>query len=83
MTMPLGTDTTTTIVMTTSDGALKTQKTDLPEYQTSETNFTYRRWFQEARLDMFIHWEIYENLGRGEWVLHNDTILLSEYSSLT
>ena len=55
---------------------------DLPEYQASEGNFAQRRWFQEARLGMFIHWGIYANLGRGEWVLHNDKILLSDYSSL-
>jgi len=48
----------------------------------SAGNLQQRRWFREARLGLFIHWGIYANLGRGEWVLHNDRIPLSQYVHL-
>ncbi len=39
-------------------------------------------WYTNARFGMFIHWGLYSLLGRGEWVLHNERIPLSEYEPL-
>ena len=54
----------------------------LPPYQPAARNLEQRRWLREARLGLFIHWGIYANLGRGEWVLHNDRMLLQDYQHL-
>ena len=40
------------------------------------------KWFQDARLGMFIHWGLYSILARGEWVMHNARIPVSEYEPL-
>jgi alpha-L-fucosidase len=40
------------------------------------------RWFREARFGMFLHWGVYSLLGRGEWVMHNERIPISEYEKL-
>ena len=39
-------------------------------------------WFREARFGMFIHWGVYSLLGRGEWVMQNESIPISEYEKL-
>jgi len=54
----------------------------LPAYVPSKENLDLRRWFRGARLGLFIHWGIYANLGRGEWVLHNDRMHLDDYRQL-
>ena len=54
----------------------------LPAYVPSKQNLELRRWFRAARLGLFIHWGIYANLGRGEWVLHNDRMHLDDYRQL-
>ncbi|MEE4287623.1 MAG: alpha-L-fucosidase, partial [Mariniphaga sp.] len=33
-----------------------------------------RQWFKDARFGMFIHYGLYSQLGRGEWVQLRDTI---------
>ncbi len=38
--------------------------------------------FEQMGLGMFIHWGLYSQLGRGEWVLHNENIDLNEYVKL-
>jgi alpha-L-fucosidase len=38
--------------------------------------------FQDARFGMFIHWGLYSILARGEWVMHNEKIPVSEYEPL-
>jgi alpha-L-fucosidase len=40
------------------------------------------QWFQDARFGMFIHWGLYSLIGRGEWVMHNENIPVSEYEKL-
>jgi alpha-L-fucosidase len=40
------------------------------------------QWFQDARFGMFIHWGLYALIGRGEWVMHNENIPVSEYEKL-
>jgi len=39
-------------------------------------------WFQDAQFGMFIHYGLYSQLGKGEWVQLLDTIPLNEYGKL-
>ncbi len=36
-------------------------------------------WWREARFGMFIHWGVYSVPARGEWVMYNEKIPVSEY----
>jgi alpha-L-fucosidase len=51
------------------------------EYKTSprEANL---KWFKNAKYGMFIHYGLYSNLEKGEWVMLRDTIPVSEYGKL-
>ena len=40
------------------------------------------RWWKEARFGMFIHWGLYSQLGRHEWVMNRERIPLEEYEKL-
>lgn len=40
------------------------------------------QWFRDAKLGMFVHWGVYSELGRGEWVMQNEGIPISEYENL-
>jgi alpha-L-fucosidase len=40
------------------------------------------RWWQEARFGMFIHWGLYAQLGRHEWVMNRERIPVEEYEKL-
>ena len=40
------------------------------------------RWWKEARFGMFIHWGLYSQLGRGEWVKNRERIPDAEYERL-
>ena len=39
-------------------------------------------WFREARFGMFIHWGLYSQLARHEWVMNRERIPLAEYEPL-
>jgi len=39
-------------------------------------------WFVNAKYGLFIHYGLYSNLGRGEWVQLNDTIPVADYAKL-
>jgi alpha-L-fucosidase len=39
-------------------------------------------WFRNARFGMFVHWGVYSLLGRGEWVMQNESIPIVEYEKL-
>lgn len=39
-------------------------------------------WFRGARFGIFIHWGVYSIIGRGEWVMNNEKIPISEYEKL-
>lgn len=41
-----------------------------------------QQWFRDAKFGMFIHWGLYSLLGKGEWVMFNDRISVSEYAKL-
>lgn len=51
-------------------------------YQPPKENLEARKWFQDARFGMFIHWGVYSVLGDGEWVMNNKKIPVSEYEKL-
>jgi len=40
------------------------------------------RWWQEARFGMFVHWGLYSQLGRHEWVMNRERIPIKEYEKL-
>ena len=40
------------------------------------------QWWLDARLGLFIHWGLYSLLGRGEWVMHVESIPPAEYEKL-
>jgi alpha-L-fucosidase len=39
-------------------------------------------WWREARFGMFVHWGLYAQLGRGEWVMNRERIPTREYEKL-
>ncbi len=45
-------------------------------------NAAARRWFEDAKFGMFVHWGVYSLLGKGEWVMNNDKIPIAEYRKL-
>jgi len=48
----------------------------------AQTRARRLRWFQEARFGMFIHWGLYSQLGRHEWVMNRERIPVREYEKL-
>jgi alpha-L-fucosidase len=52
-------------------------------YVPSPENLEARKWFQEARFGMFIHWGVYSLLGDGEWVMNNQNISVQNYEKLS
>ena len=40
------------------------------------------QWFRAARFGMFIHWGLYAQLGRHEWVMQREQIPIPEYAKL-
>jgi len=53
-----------------------------PGSQPSPENLKSRKWFEQARFGMFIHWGIYSLLGDGEWVMQNDHLTGPQYEQL-
>jgi len=51
-------------------------------YIPSKENLETRKWFQEAKFGLFIHWGVYSVLGDGEWVMNNQNIAIDEYEKL-
>ncbi|WP_165072529.1 alpha-L-fucosidase [Paludisphaera rhizosphaerae] len=45
-------------------------------------NAAAKRWFEDAKFGMFVHWGVYSLLGKGEWVMNNDKIPIAEYRKL-
>ena len=39
-------------------------------------------WWREARFGMFVHWGLYSQLGRHEWVMNRERIPVREYEKL-
>jgi alpha-L-fucosidase len=40
------------------------------------------RWWHEARFGMFVHWGLYTQVGRHEWVMNRERIPVGEYEKL-
>ncbi len=40
------------------------------------------QWWREARFGMFIHWGLYSQTGRHEWVMNRERIPVNEYEKL-
>jgi len=40
------------------------------------------QWWHEARFGMFVHWGLYSQLGRHEWVMNRERIPVAEYEKL-
>jgi alpha-L-fucosidase len=51
-------------------------------YTPTAANLEARRWFQDARFGMFIHWGVYSVLSDGEWVMNNRGIKIADYEKL-
>jgi len=49
---------------------------------TSGANAAAKRWFEDAKFGLFVHWGVYSLLGKGEWVMNNDKIPNAEYAKL-
>lgn len=48
-------------------------------YAPIKENLQSRQWFQDAKFGLFVHWGVYSVPGRGEWVMNNEKISVSEY----
>jgi alpha-L-fucosidase len=40
------------------------------------------KWWRESRFGMFVHWGLYAQLGRHEWVMNRERIPVAEYEKL-
>ena len=52
------------------------------QYRPAPENLEARRWFQDAKFGLFVHWGVYSVLGDGEWVMNNKKFPISEYEKL-
>ena len=52
------------------------------DYIPSKENIEARKWFQDAKFGLFVHWGVYSVLGDGEWVMNNQNISIQEYKKL-
>ena len=50
--------------------------------KTAATRPKRMRWWHEARFGMFVHWGLYSQLGRHEWVMNRERIPVEEYEKL-
>ena len=48
------------------------------QYKPSKENLEARKWFEDAKFGLFIHWGVYSVLGDGEWVMNNQNISIKE-----
>ncbi len=69
--------------------ACSTPKSEVPNYL-ADYSKAYKvdaraanlKWFTNAKYGMFIHYGLYAQLGKGEWVQLRDTIPVAEYARL-
>ena len=50
--------------------------------QIAATRADRMRWCHAARFGMFVHWGLYSQLGRHEWVMNRERIPIPEYEKL-
>ena len=63
-------------------GSSTAQSETQQQYRPAQENLEARRWFQDAKFGLFVHWGVYSVLGDGEWVMNNKKIPISEYEKL-
>ena len=63
-------------------GATRAARADDQPASASSANAAARRWFEDAKFGLFVHWGVYSLLGKGEWVMNNDKIPIAEYEKL-
>lgn len=53
-------------------------------YTPSQENLEVRKWFQDAKFGLFVHWGVYSVLGKtgAEWVMNHDKMPITEYEKL-
>lgn len=52
------------------------------DYVPTKENLEARKWFEDAKFGLFIHWGVYSVLGDGEWVMNNQNISVDTYEKL-
>jgi alpha-L-fucosidase len=61
----------------------KTSKTTKPKLTAEQKQRDGRmKWWHDARFGMFVHWGLYSQLGRHEWVMNRERIPVAEYEKL-
>src|ERR1700729_1313620 len=65
------------------------QKSEVPSYLHSQAELYQRdphaaavAWFKSTKWGLFMHYGLYSQLGRGEWVMLQEKIPLQEYEKL-
>ncbi len=53
-----------------------------PPSSSENPNAAAKRWFEDAKFGLFVHWGVYSLLAKGEWVMNNDKLPISEYEKL-
>jgi alpha-L-fucosidase len=48
----------------------------------SNANAAAKKWFEDAKFGLFVHWGVYSLLAKGEWVMNKDKLPMSEYAKL-
>src|SRR5215471_19196639 len=51
-------------------------------YTPTAANLESRRWFEDAKLGMFVHWGVYSVLADGEWVMNVQKLPAADYEKL-
>lgn len=51
----------------------------LAAYEPTKENLEARQWFQDAKFGLFIHWGVYATIGKGEWVMQQQKMSITEY----
>jgi alpha-L-fucosidase len=52
------------------------------EAEIASTRDARMTWWREARFGMFIHYGLYSQVGRNEWVMTLENIPIKEYEEL-
>ena len=69
-------------LLAVAPGRSHAQSQSQQQYQPAPENLEARRWFQDAKFGLFVHWGVYSVLADGEWVMNNKKIPISEYEKL-
>ncbi len=62
---------------------IEERESEMGKEQDSSAIFKARarrmQWWHDARFGMFVHWGLYSQLGRHEWVMNRERIPVNEY----